>query len=85
MQLCIAQHESHGNPLAHNPAGPGYWGRYQFEDGLWHGATGLYGHASQYPASVQDAAFLRVFDDGRGRHRWASTYAICRTTLGGPA
>jgi hypothetical protein len=85
MQLCISHFESHGNLLAHNPEGPGYWGRYQFEDGLFHGATGLRGHASSYSAAIQDRAFLTVFDGGRGRHRWANTYAMCRTTLGGPA
>jgi Transglycosylase-like domain len=82
IQRCIAHYESHGNLRAHNPAG--YWGRYQFADGLWFGTTGLRGHASQYDAAIQDAAFLAVFDGGRGRSRW-STYPLCRSIYGGPA
>lgn len=81
MQHCIGSHES----VSYTGVGPGHhYGRYQFSDATWTWASKLGGHASDWPPAVQDRAFLRLFDNGVGRHQW-STYAGCRATLGGPA
>jgi hypothetical protein len=83
MQDCIKRRESGRNYQAVNPSHR-YWGAYQFLDSTWRAVTGLTGHASDYPPAVQDAAFLALFDGGRGRHQW-STYGYCRAIYGGPA
>ena len=83
MQSCIRRAESTDNYRAINPTGR-YFGAYQFSRPTWHSTTGLPGTADLYPAAVQDAAFLRLFAGGRGRHQW-STYGECRAQLGGPA
>ncbi len=81
MEHCIGSHES----VTYTGVGPGgHYGRYQFSDATWTWASKLPGHASDYPPAVQDRAFLRLFDNGVGRHQW-STYAGCRRMLGGPA
>lgn len=81
MQRCIGSKES----VSYTGIGPGgHTGRYQFSRFTWHWATGLPGDAYQYPPAVQDRGFLRLFDNGVGRHQW-STYPTCRALLGGPA
>ena len=66
---CIRQHESGGNYSAGNG------GAYQFEFGTWNSLTGLPSPAQDYPASVQDAAALRLFSE-RGWEPWSTRY-VC--------
>jgi hypothetical protein len=66
---CIRRHESGDN------YGEGNGGAYQFEFGTWHGLTGLPAAAEDYPASVQDAAALRLFAQ-RGWEPWTTRY-VC--------
>lgn len=54
LAACIRSHE--GGYTQSDPTGT-YHGGYQFDDQTWHAATGLSGHASDYPPSVQDHAF----------------------------
>jgi hypothetical protein len=53
-----------------DPNGRYAYGAYQFQDGTWHHVTGLPGHASDYPPAVQDAAFFKAFNNGKGRMAW---------------
>jgi hypothetical protein len=66
---CIRQHESGGN------YGVGNGGAYQFQYGTWHSLTGLPSPAEDYPASVQDAAALKLYSQ-RGWEPWTTRY-IC--------
>lgn len=83
MQHCIGSKES----VSYTGIGPGgHTGHYQFSDPTFHYASGgLSGHASDWPPAVQDRAFLRLFDNGVGRHQWPRTYQVCRAIYGGPA
>lgn len=66
---CIRQHESGGNYTE------GGGGAYQFELGTWEGLTGLSTPAQDSPASVQDAAALRLYAE-RGWGPWTTRY-VC--------
>ena len=66
---CIRQHESGGNYSAGNG------GAYQFEFGTWNSLTGLPSPAQDYPASVQDAAALKLYSE-RGWEPWSTRY-VC--------
>jgi hypothetical protein len=66
---CIRQHESGGNYAEGNG------GAYQFELGTWTALTGLPSPAEDYPASVQDAAALRLYSQ-RGWEPWTTRY-VC--------
>ena len=66
---CIRQHESGGSYSAGNG------GAYQFELGTWNGLTGLPSPAQDYPASVQDAAALKLYSQ-RGWQPWTTRY-VC--------
>ena len=80
MERCIGSHES----VDWYQPGPTHFGRFQFSDATWFWASRLHGHASDYPPAVQSQAFLRLFNNGVGRHQW-STYSGCRAQYGGPA
>lgn len=69
VRLCIIARESGGNYRAQNRYSTAS-GAYQFIDGTWRAVTGLPGSAKDYPAAVQDAAFYKLFDNGRGRGHW---------------
>ena len=66
---CIRQHESGGNYA------DGGGGAYQFENGTWSSLTGLPSPAQDYPASVQDAAALKLYSE-RGWEPWSTRY-VC--------
>ena len=66
---CIRQHESGGNYAE------GGGGAYQFEFGTWNSLTGLPSPAEAYPASVQDAAALKLYAE-RGFEPWTTRY-VC--------
>jgi hypothetical protein len=66
---CIRQHESGGDYAE------GGGGAYQFELGTWEGLTGLSSPAEDSPASVQDAAALRLYAE-RGWEPWTTRY-VC--------
>jgi hypothetical protein len=70
VRLCIIQRESRGNYRAQNRHSSAS-GAYQFLDGTWHAVTGLGGSAKDYSVSIQDAAFYKLFDSGRGRSNWS--------------
>lgn len=75
IRFCIMQHESHGNYKALNRYS-GASGAYQFMDATWHAVTGLSGKAMNYPPAVQDAAFYKLFANGKGARNW-TTYSMC--------
>ena len=66
---CIRQHESGGD------YGVGNGGAYQFQFGTWNALTGLPSPAQDYPASVQDAAALKLYSQ-RGWEPWSTRY-VC--------
>jgi len=66
---CIRQHESGGNYAE------GGGGAYQFGNGTWTSLTGLPSPAQDYPASVQDAAALKLYSE-RGWEPWTTRY-VC--------
>ena len=70
---CIRKYESGGNYRAQNPSTSAS-GAYQFVDGTWHAVTGLSGHAKDYPPSVQDRAFYKLWNGGRGAHHWVTAH-----------
>lgn len=70
---CIRKYESGGNYRAQNPTTSAS-GAYQFVDGTWHAVTGLSGHARDYPPSVQDAAFYKLWDGGRNASQWTTAH-----------
>lgn len=69
VRLCIIARESGGNYNAQNRYSTAS-GAYQFLDGTWRAVTGLGGSAKDYPPAVQDAAFYKLFDNGRGKSHW---------------
>jgi len=66
---CIRQHESGSNYA------DGGGGAYQFENGTWSSLTGLPSPPQDYPASVQDAAALKLYSE-RGWEPWTTRY-VC--------
>ena len=75
---CIRREESGGDYTT--DTGNGYYGAYQFSDSTWHAVSGLPGHASDYPPSVQDYWFMRVFARLRGdrvRQQQWGTWRSC--------
>lgn len=69
---CIRKYESGGNYNAENPSSSAS-GAYQFLDTTWRAITGLSGRAKDYPASVQDAAFAKLWAGGHGRGQWVTS------------
>ena len=65
----VRQCESGGNYRAQNPHSSAS-GAYQFIDATWAHATGLRPPASAYSPAVQDRAFVKLWDGGRGAHHW---------------
>lgn len=68
---CIRKYESGGNYRALNPSS-GASGAYQFMDATWHSVTGLPGKAMNYSPAQQDAAFWKLWNNGRGAHNWVT-------------
>jgi len=65
----IRARESGGNYATNT--GNGYYGAYQYNDGTW-GGYGGYAHASDAPASVQDAKAAETYA-ARGCSPWPNT------------
>lgn len=57
------------NIRAENPVSTAS-GKYQFINGTWTSVTGLPAPASSHAESVQDQAFLLLWDNGRGSFHW---------------
>lgn len=57
------------NIRAENPVSTAS-GKYQFINSTWESVTGLPAPASQHAESVQDHAFLLLWDNGRGAFHW---------------
>lgn len=70
---CIRKYESGGNYTAQNPSSTAS-GAYQFLDSTWQGVTGLPGRAMNYSPATQDAAFWKLWDNGRGASQWVTAY-----------
>lgn len=68
---CIRKYESGGNYRALNPSS-GASGAYQFMDGTWQSVTGLPGKAMNYSPAQQDAAFWKLWNNGRGANQWVT-------------
>lgn len=68
---CIRKYESGGNYRALNPSS-GASGAYQFLDSTWKAVTGLPGKAMNYSPSIQDAAFYKLWNNGRGANQWVT-------------
>ncbi|XAO35213.1 hydrolase [Streptomyces phage Francob] len=68
---CIRKYESGGNYRAVNPSS-GASGAYQFMDATWTSVTGLPGKAMNYSPAQQDAAFWKLWNNGRGAHNWVT-------------
>ena len=68
---CIRKYESGGNYRALNPSS-GASGAYQFMDATWQSVTGLPGKAMNYSPAQQDAAFWKLWNNGRGAHNWVT-------------
>lgn len=61
--------ESRGDYTAQNPHSTAS-GAYGFLDTTFHNVTGLFGHARDYSAAIQDKAFLTLYDGGAGISAW---------------
>jgi glucan-binding YG repeat protein len=68
---CIRKYESGGNYRALNPSS-GASGAYQFLDSTWRAVTGLSGKAMNYSPAQQDAAFYKLWNNGRGANQWVT-------------
>jgi Transglycosylase-like domain len=68
---CIRKYESGGNYRAVNPSS-GASGAYQFMDATWQSVTGLSGKAMNYSPAQQDAAFWKLWNNGKGAHNWVT-------------
>jgi len=80
VRRCIVHRESRGNYRAVSREtyhGMHAYGAYQFQDPTWRGVTGLLGHASDYPPAIQDAAFITLFANGKGRSNWNFPHDQC--------
>ncbi|WMI33651.1 hydrolase [Streptomyces phage Patelgo] len=69
---CIRRHESGGNYRALNSSS-GASGAYQFLDSTWQAVTGLPGKAMNYSPAQQDAAFWKLWNNGRGANQWVTS------------
>lgn len=72
---CIRKYESGGNYRAINSSS-GASGAYQFMDSTWTSITGLPGKAMNYSPAQQDAAFWKLWNNGKGAHNW-TTAPMC--------
>ncbi|QOI67418.1 hydrolase [Streptomyces phage Beuffert] len=72
---CIRKYESGGNYRAQNPSSTAS-GAYQFLDSTWQAVTGLPGRAMNYSPAQQDAAFWKLWNNGRGANQWV-TAGMC--------
>jgi hypothetical protein len=72
---CIRKYESGGNYTAQNPSSTAS-GAYQFLDTTWQAVTGLPGRAMNYSPAQQDAAFWKLWNNGRGASQWV-TAGMC--------
>lgn len=45
-------------------------GKYQFINGTWESVTGLPAPASAYSEEIQDAAFYKLWNNGKGSFHW---------------
>lgn len=72
---CIRKYESGGNYTAQNPSSTAS-GAYQFLDSTWQAVTGLPGRAMNYSPATQDAAFWKLWNNGRGASQWV-TAGMC--------
>lgn len=74
VRRCIVKRESGGNYRIRSRTtdtdGRYAYGAYQFQTPTFRAVTGLPGPASAYSKAVQDAAFYKLFDNGRGRSHW---------------
>lgn len=70
---CIRKYESGGNYQAQNPTSTAS-GAYQFLDSTWQAVTGLPGRAMNYSPAQQDAAFYKLWDNGRGANQWVTAH-----------
>jgi hypothetical protein len=73
VRMCILTRESHGDYRAvsrESYHGMHAYGGYQFQDPTWFHVTHLRGHASSYSKAVQDAAFIKLYANGKGRSNW---------------
>ena len=70
---CIRKWESGGNYSAQNPTSTAS-GAYQFLDSTWQSVTGLSGRAMNYSPSIQDKAFYKLWNNGRGAGQWVTSY-----------
>lgn len=68
---CIRKYESGGNYRAQNPSSTAS-GAYQFLDSTWQSVTGLPGRAMNYSPAQQDAAFWKLWNNGRGASQWVT-------------
>jgi DNA gyrase/topoisomerase IV subunit B len=68
---CIRKYESGGNYRALN-SGSGASGAYQFMDSTWQSITGLPGKAMNYSPAQQDAAFWKLWNNGKGASNWVT-------------
>jgi hypothetical protein len=68
---CIRKYESGGNYRAQNPTSTAS-GAYQFINSTWRAITGRSDRAKDAPPSVQDAAFWKLWDGGRGASHWVT-------------
>jgi len=68
---CIRKYESGGNYRALN-TGSGASGAYQFLDSTWTSVTGLPGKAMNYSPAQQDAAFWKLWNNGKGAGNWVT-------------
>jgi hypothetical protein len=69
---CIRKYESGGNYTAQNPSSTAS-GAYQFLDSTWQSLTGLPGRAMNYSPAQQDAAFWKLWNNGRGASQWVTS------------
>jgi outer membrane biosynthesis protein TonB len=70
---CIRKYESGGNYRAQNPTSTAS-GAYQFINSTWRAITGRSDRAKDAPPSVQDWAFYKLWDHGRGAHHWVTAH-----------
>lgn len=71
---CESEHRNVKNPKSTAS------GHFQFINGTWEWVTGLRPPAMAYPYRVQLAAFVKLWDGGKGRSHWAAS-ASCWAPL----